>query len=84
MLLGSLVNYYYKNNCIISAPSQPTRFPVRNPAGAEILDFAIVSKVSNVLSNHSERSLGSLSTIVSYQRKVGDYFFPELLAYLVI
>ena len=55
----SLLNHYYKNNYIISAPSQPTHFPDRNPAGAEILDFAILS---NVLSRHSVRTLGSLST----------------------
>jgi hypothetical protein len=36
----SLLNHYYKNNYIISAPSQPTQFPDINPAGAEILDFA--------------------------------------------
>jgi hypothetical protein len=55
----SLLSHYYKNNYIISAPSQPTHFPDRNPAGAEILDFAILS---NVLSSHSVRTLSSLST----------------------
>jgi hypothetical protein len=43
----------------MSAPSQPTHFPDRNPAGAEILDFAILS---NVLSSHTVRTLSSLST----------------------
>jgi hypothetical protein len=55
----SLLNHYYKNNYIISAPSQPTHFADRNPAGAEILDFAILS---NVLPSHSVRAPGSLST----------------------
>jgi hypothetical protein len=55
----SLLKHYYKNKYVISAPSQPTHFPNRNPIGADILDFAIVS---NVLSNHSIRTLGSLST----------------------
>jgi endonuclease/exonuclease/phosphatase family metal-dependent hydrolase len=55
----SLLNQYYKNDYIISAPSQPTHFPDRNPAGAEVLDFAILSKVH---SNHSISTLGSLST----------------------
>jgi exonuclease III len=54
-----LINHYYTNNYIISAPSQPTHFPNRNPAGAEILDFAILS---NIFSSHSFRTLGSLST----------------------
>jgi hypothetical protein len=54
-----LINHYYKNNYIISAPSQPTLYPDRNPAGAETLDFAILS---NALSSHSVRTLGSLST----------------------
>jgi hypothetical protein len=52
------LKHYYENNYIISA-SQPTHFPDRNPAGADIPDFAIVS---NVLFNHSIRSPGSLST----------------------
>jgi hypothetical protein len=55
----SLLKHYYKNNYVISSPSQPTHFPDRNPIGADILDFAIVS---NVLSIHSIRTLGSLST----------------------
>jgi hypothetical protein len=54
----SLLNHYYKNNYIISTPSRPTHFPDRNPSGAEILDFAIVS---NVLSNHSISTLSSFS-----------------------
>jgi hypothetical protein len=32
----SLLNHCYKNNHINSTPSQPTHFPDRNPAGAEI------------------------------------------------
>jgi hypothetical protein len=55
----SLLKHYYKNNYVISAPSQPTHFPDRNPIGVDILDFAIIS---NVLSNHSLRTLGTLST----------------------
>jgi hypothetical protein len=35
-----LLNHYYKNNHIISTPSQPTHFPDRNSPAAEILDFA--------------------------------------------
>jgi hypothetical protein len=55
----SLLNHYYKNNYIISAPSQPTHFRGTSPAGAEILDFVILS---NLLSNHAVRTVGSLST----------------------
>jgi hypothetical protein len=55
----SLLKHYYKNNYIISAPSQATHFSDRNPAGAEILHFAVLS---NLLSSHSVRTLGSLST----------------------
>jgi hypothetical protein len=55
----SLLNHYYKKNYKISAPSCPTHFPDRNPAGAEILDFAILS---NILLSHSVRAPGSLST----------------------
>jgi hypothetical protein len=55
----SILKHYYMNNYIISAPSQPTHFPDRNPTRAEILDFAILS---NVLSSHSVRTLGSLPT----------------------
>jgi hypothetical protein len=54
----SLLKHYYKNNYVISAPSQPTHFPDRTPIGADILNFAIVS---NVLSNHSIPTLGSTS-----------------------
>jgi hypothetical protein len=54
-----LLNHYYKSNYNISAPSQPKHLLDRNPAGTEILDFAIVN---NVLSTHSIRTLGSLST----------------------
>jgi hypothetical protein len=49
----SLRNHYHKNNYIISAPTQPTYFRDRNPAGAE--------SFSNIPSSHSVR-LGSLST----------------------
>jgi hypothetical protein len=59
MPLGNLLNHYYINNYIIPAPSQPTYFCGRSPAGAEILDFPIVS---NALSNHSVRTQCSLST----------------------
>jgi hypothetical protein len=41
----SLLNHYYKNNYISSAQSQPTHFPDGNPAGAKILDFAILNGV---------------------------------------
>jgi hypothetical protein len=34
-------------------------FPDRNPVGAEILNFAIIS---NLLSNHSINTLGTFST----------------------
>jgi endonuclease/exonuclease/phosphatase family metal-dependent hydrolase len=44
----SLLNHYFKNNYIISAPSQPTHFPDRNLAGAEMLDFAILSNYIQV------------------------------------
>jgi endonuclease/exonuclease/phosphatase family metal-dependent hydrolase len=53
----SLLKHYYTNNYVISAPSQPTRFPDRNTIGVDILDFVIVSIV---LSNHSIRTLGTL------------------------
>jgi hypothetical protein len=46
----SLLNHDYKNNYIISSPSQPTHFADRNTAGAEVIDFAILS---NALSSHS-------------------------------
>jgi hypothetical protein len=59
----SLLTHYYKNNYIISAPLQPTHFPDKNPFAADILDFAVVS---NVLSKHSIRTLGSLSTSDHY------------------
>jgi exonuclease III len=55
----SLMNHYYKNNYIISAPTKPTHFPDNNPTRADILDLAIVS---NVLANYSIRTLGSLCT----------------------
>jgi hypothetical protein len=55
----SLLKHYYKNNFVISTPSQHMHFPDRNPIGEDILDFAILS---NVLSNHSIHTLGSLST----------------------
>jgi hypothetical protein len=56
---GQSLLKHYKNNYKISAPSQPTHFPDRNPAGADILHFTILS---NLLSSHSGRTLGSLST----------------------
>jgi endonuclease/exonuclease/phosphatase family metal-dependent hydrolase len=55
----SLLTHYYKNYYIIFAEPQTTHFPVRNRAEAKIQDFAILS---NVLSSHSVRTLGSLST----------------------
>jgi hypothetical protein len=55
----SILQVYYKYNYVISAPSKLTHFPDRNPIGEDILDFVILS---NVLSNHSIRTLGSLST----------------------
>jgi hypothetical protein len=36
----SLLKHYYRNNYVISALSQPTHFPDRNPIGADILDIA--------------------------------------------
>jgi endonuclease/exonuclease/phosphatase family metal-dependent hydrolase len=64
----SLLNHHYKNNYIISVPFQPTHFPDRNPAGAEILDFVILS---NVISSHSVRTISSLSTSDSAPSYVG-------------
>jgi hypothetical protein len=55
----TLLNHYYKSNYIISAPSDPTHFPDSNSADADILDFAIIS---NVLSSHSIRTKGNLSS----------------------
>jgi hypothetical protein len=55
----SLLTHYYKNNYVISAPSQPTYFPDLHSLGADILDIAILS---NVLTKHSIRTLGNLST----------------------
>jgi endonuclease/exonuclease/phosphatase family metal-dependent hydrolase len=53
------LKHYCKNNYIISAPLQPTYFPDSDTFRADILDFAIVS---NILSRHSIRTLGSFST----------------------
>jgi hypothetical protein len=53
----SLLKNCYKNDYVISALAQPTHFPDRNPIGVDIIDFAIVS---NVLPNHSIRTLDSL------------------------
>jgi hypothetical protein len=55
----TLLKHYYRSDYVISAPSNPTYFPDRNPADADILDFAIFS---NVLSSHSIRTQGSLSS----------------------
>jgi hypothetical protein len=55
----TLLNHYYKSNYIISAPSHPTHFPDSNSADADILHFAIIR---NVLSSHSIRTQGSLSS----------------------
>jgi hypothetical protein len=59
----SLHKHYYKNNYVISTPSQPTHFLDRNRIGAEMLDFAIVS---NVLPNHSVCAVSTLSTSDHY------------------
>jgi hypothetical protein len=55
----SHLKHYYKNNYVSSAPSQPKHFPDRNIIEVDILDVAILS---NVLSNHTIRPLGSPST----------------------
>jgi hypothetical protein len=55
----SRLTHYYKNNCVISAPSQPTYLPDWHYLGADILDIAILS---NVLTKHSIRTLGNLPT----------------------
>jgi exonuclease III len=54
-----LLKHYYKNNYVLSVPSHPTHFPDNNPSRADILDFAILS---NVLTKHSIRTLGNLSS----------------------
>jgi hypothetical protein len=52
----SLLTHYYKNNYVISAPSQSIYFPDRHSLGADILDFAILS---DVLTKHSIRTWAS-------------------------
>jgi hypothetical protein len=54
----ALLNHYNKNEYLIASPRFPTHIPDGNPAGADILDFAILN---NILSHHTVKTLGFLS-----------------------
>jgi hypothetical protein len=47
----TLLKHYYRNNYIISTPSQPTNFPDRDTIMADILDIAIVINVTRYASS---------------------------------
>jgi hypothetical protein len=54
----ALLNHYNKNEYLIASPNFATHIPDGNPAGADVLHFAILN---NILSHHTVRTLGFLS-----------------------
>ena len=57
-----LLNYYSKNNYIITVPISPTHIPDGNHSTPDVIDFAFLS---NNISHHTIKTLGFLSQVTN-------------------